>query len=150
MKPFILALIFLTSSACASELITTQDLSRQSQIASSNNEIIVLMLSLTGCPHCQLLRSDILKPWALSGEYDTQVRFVETHIDSALLITDFSGNTIDADEFAKRYRARIAPIVLFLDSDGKQLAEAIIGANNLDMYGYYLDEAIHLALKTIQ
>ena len=149
MRSLLLSLMFLCNTAFASEFITTQDLSKQSRIATQTGEVIVLMLSLSDCPHCHTLRSDILYPWAISGEYENKVRFVQTYIDRGMLITGFDEQTIDAPVFAKKYKSNIATVVLFLDAKGNELSERMVGANNLDMYGYYLDQAIAEALTKI-
>ncbi|MGV6851254.1 MAG: thioredoxin fold domain-containing protein [bacterium] len=131
----------------AAEVQDTQNLYATSLKAKNNSEVIILMLALTDCTHCARLRNEIFKPWALSDDYKNQAIFVETLIDADKTIKDFDGKTINAAKFGKKYHAVVAPVVVFLNSQGKELSNAIIGANSIDMYGFYFDNAIKEAIN---
>jgi thioredoxin-related protein len=103
---------------------------------------ILLLISRSDCPYCELLKHEILRPMLISGDYDGRVLIRELLIDSELPVRDFDGRAVVPDALAKRYRARLTPTVLFLDDRGRELAERIIGINTVDFYGYYLDAAI--------
>jgi hypothetical protein len=43
----------------------------------------------------------------------------------------------------------LTPTLVFLDGDGNEVSERIIGINTLEMYGGYVDEAINQGIKSI-
>ncbi len=106
---------------------------------------ILLLVSQSDCPYCELLKREILRPMLISGDYDGRVLIRELLIDSELPVRDFDGRAVVPDALAKRYRVRLTPTVLFLDDRGREVAERIVGINTVDFYAYYLDAAIDAA-----
>ena len=60
-------------------------------------------------------------------------------------LVDFQGVVVKGQQFAQRYHAAVTPTLLFLDRDGKSLAQPLIGTSNLEFYGFYLDRRIEEA-----
>jgi hypothetical protein len=113
--------------------------------ARSGHMPILLVASRADCPYCELLKREILEPMLVSGEYDGRVLIRELLIDSELPVRDFDGQAIAPDALAQRYQVRLTPTVLFLDHQGRELTEPMIGISTVDFYGYYLDAAIDTA-----
>ena len=61
-------------------------------------------------------------------------------------IRGFDGRSVEASEFSARYKVRITPTLLFLNSEGEEIAERILGYSTPDFYGTYLDQAIAKAV----
>jgi hypothetical protein len=51
--------------------------------------------------------------------------------------------------FARRYGAEVTPTSLFMDGQGRELADRIVGISNIEYYGFYLDKAIASASKAM-
>ena len=126
------------------------DLQAVAQEARQRQLPILIMFSSEGCPYCDVVREEFLKPMLRSGDYTDRVIMLEIHSDSYAPIRDFYGQMISADALAHRYRAGFAPTVVFLNHQGKELAERLIGITTRDFYGGFLDEAIEESLHRLR
>ena len=126
------------------------DLQLVGQQARQRQLPILIMFSRDGCPYCDVVREEFLKPMLRSGDYTDRVIMLEIHSDSYAHLRDFNGQQISADALAHRYRAGFAPTVVFLDHQGKELAERLIGITTRDFYGGYLDDAIDESLQRLR
>ena len=111
---------------------------------------ILIMFSIRECPYCDVVREEFLKPMLRSGDYVDRVIMLELYSDSHAQLRDFNGELISAEELIQRYQAGFAPTVVFVDSQGKELAERLIGITTRDFYGGYLDEAIDESLQRMR
>ena len=103
---------------------------------------LVLMLHAEHCPYCALMESDILSPMIKSKEYDNKVLIRKLQIDESRDIKDFSGKTVDPSDLSKRYDATLTPTLVFLDYQGNEKAEKMVGINTVELFGAYLDAEI--------
>ncbi|MEW8029185.1 MAG: thioredoxin fold domain-containing protein [Candidatus Thiodiazotropha sp.] len=111
---------------------------------------ILLMVSQDHCPFCQQLKKEVLNPMMVSGEYDNKVVITELLIDVGENVIDFEGNDVDPGSVASDYNTWVTPTLLFLDHQGKEVHERMLGVNTIEMYGYYLDESLKYALSAIK
>ncbi len=123
------------------------DLSLDADDARQYGQIVLLEVSATYCGFCERLETEILQPMLLSGDYDACVKIRRISLDSAEGFRDFSGTSVTGGEFAQRYGAGLTPTLLFLDIDGSELTERMVGINTVEFYGYYLDESLKVAIK---
>jgi thioredoxin-related protein len=126
------------------------DLQAVAQEARQRQLPILIMFSREGCPYCDVVREEFLKPMLRSGDYTDRVIMLEIHSDSYAPIRDFNGQMVNSDALAHRYRAGFAPTVVFLNHQGKELAERLIGITTRDFYGGFLDEAIEESLHRLR
>lgn len=105
---------------------------------------LVLVVSAHDCPYCRVLDEQILRPLQASGDLAGRALLRMIDLDGAA-VRDFDGQPVDGWSFAGRYRARLTPTVLFLDADGNELTERLVGISNVDFYPAYLDRAIDAA-----
>ena len=63
-------------------------------------------------------------------------------IDRSGKLRDFNASAVNAAELASRYKVFVTPTLLFVDSQGNELAERMVGVMTLEFYGGYLDQAI--------
>ncbi len=132
------------------KLRQAMDLQAVGQEARARNLPVLIMFSRDGCPYCDVVREEFLKPMLRSGDYINRVIMLELDSDSYTQLKDFKGELISAAELTRRYRAGFAPTVVFLDFRGKEQAERLIGITTRDFYGGYLDEAIEEALQRVR
>jgi len=112
---------------------------------------LLLLLAVTreGCPYCARLRREILAPMIRSGEYADRVMIREMMMEPDSPVLDFAGHATSTAQMAERFGVTIAPTVLLLDGNGRALRAPIIGINNAEMYGFYLDQAISEAVAAM-
>ena len=85
-----------------------------------------------------------------SPDYNERIIIRSFSLGEVETITDFNGDTVDADVFAAKHGATLTPTLVFLDSTGKAVAEPLLGYNSPDFYGAYLESAIDTAHAAVQ
>ena len=106
------------------------------------------MLVFTGvvCSYCDLLEEEFIRPMLLGGEYADKVIIRKLVVDNGSRVTGFSGQRIETADLAHQYGVFVTPTILFVDPDGYQLAERMVGINTIELFGGYLDQCIDSAL----
>jgi thioredoxin-related protein len=102
------------------------------------------------CGFCKRLETEYLQPMVTSGKYDTRILIRRFTLDTEESVIDFNGDKIDATAFVARHDASLTPTIVFLDAEGKEVAERLLGYNSPDFYGAYLEDAIAIAQKAVQ
>jgi hypothetical protein len=106
--------------------------------AAVRGEPLVLLVSLPGCPYCELVRRNyLLQAWQLNVA------------DASTPLVGFDGRVTSAAAQTKAWKATFTPTVLFLGPQGQALAEPLVGAAIPDFYGAYLDERLVLARRAV-
>jgi len=145
MKFLMSTLIFLLSTGSyASEniesaLIEENDFQTLSKTMKGENLGLVLMLHAEHCPYCALMENEILSPMVKSGEYDKKVIIRKLQIDEARNVIDFSGKTVEPSDISDRFKAIVTPTLVFLDHQGNERIEKMVGINTVELFGAYLD-----------
>jgi thioredoxin-related protein len=118
----------------------------EAQQAAQKVEPLVILLSLPGCPWCELLRRNYLSPMRSEGlqAYQWNVQDRQTRI------TDFSGASSFGAELAARYKYRTTPTVLFLDAQGQEIAPRIEGIASADLLGAVLEQHLATARQALK
>jgi thioredoxin-related protein len=131
-------------------LVEATDLHQDGRRAEAGQVPILIMFSMQGCAYCEIVREEFLKPMLRNPEYRSKVLIREIHSDSYASLRDFDGKPVEAAELAHRYRASLSPTVVFLDPQGRELAERLVGVTTRDYYGGFLDEAIDRSLQRLR
>ncbi|MCU7845185.1 MAG: thioredoxin fold domain-containing protein [Candidatus Thiodiazotropha sp. (ex Monitilora ramsayi)] len=121
------------------------DLRQTAEKAKKKQAPILLMVSQHHCEFCELMKQEVLHPMQLSGDYEDQVVMREVMIDPGEMVTNFEGKREPASDFADRYGVFVTPTLLFLDTDGREAAERILGINTIDFLLFYIEDAIETA-----
>lgn len=111
---------------------------------------ILLAFSADVCSYCKLLEEDFLQPILLSGDYDDSIIIRKLILDDASYVVDFSGRQTETTRLSDHYRVFVTPTILFVDGNGRELAERMIGINTPELFGGYLDTCIETALAGIR
>ena len=127
-----------------------QDIRDTLQLAKARQLPILIMFGSEECPFCYLLREDFLVPMIISGDYVNKVIMREIYVSSGRKIIDFTGQTVTTREFANRYKVRLFPSTVFLDSRGNILVKNIIGITTPSLFGGTLDDTIDEVLSIVQ
>ena len=145
-------LIWLASTALRAEVAVplALDLYSDGQLARQKQLPILLTFSASDCSYCDLLEEEFLQPMLLGGEYRDKIIIRKLVLDNGSRLTDFSGQRIDATRLSDSYRVAVTPTILFVDENGIELAERMVGINTLEMFGGYLDDCIETAWLMIR
>lgn len=114
--------------------------------AAAKGEPLVLLVSLPGCPFCELVRRSYLLP----ARSDSGLQAWQLDItNSSTPLLAFGGKTTTAAQQISAWKATFTPTVLFLGPQGQELAERLVGIAVPDFYGAYLEERLASARKTL-
>jgi len=125
-------------------LPTATDLTRALSQALAQGQPLVVMVSLDGCPYCRQVRQSHLGPLWRSGQVVVQIDM--QHSDTLI---DWDGRQRSHADWVKSRRVSIAPTVLFLGPDGREVADRLEGASLPDFYGAYLDARLAQARQRL-
>jgi len=118
------------------------DLGREGRQAEEACVPLLLEFAAEYCEYCTLLEEEVLNPTLLNRDYDQRVLMRKLVIDRSGKLRDFDDTPVNATELANRYKVFVTPTLLFLDSQGRELAERMVGVMTLEFYGGYLDQAM--------
>ncbi len=147
-------LLLLTLNTYSSEniesaLIEENNFQQLSKTMKEKNLGMVLLLHAEHCPYCALMENEILSPMVKSGEYDKKVVIRKLQIDEARDVIDFSGKTVEPSDISGKYKAFVTPTLVFLDYQGNERVEQMVGINTVEMFGAYLDIEIDKLTKEL-
>jgi thioredoxin-related protein len=127
--------------ATDTKLPVPASLKQAGQLAGSKREPLVLLVSLPGCPYCELVRRNYLLPMRAEGLHAWQIDVT----DGRRIVEDFQGQRSNGAALAAHFAATFTPTVLFFSAQGTELADRLVGVPSADFYGGYLDDAISRA-----
>jgi len=143
--------IALSPAVCgASDIALARDFPADAREAGDARRVIVVLFSTAGCPWCQRVREEYLKPMLANPVDSARIVVREIDIDGPTVLADFSGSATTHAAFAKRHKVRFVPTVLVLGPGGEQLAAPLVGFGTADYYGYYLGERIDTGLAKLR
>ena len=153
-RKFILLFLFAlltTGSATADSVTMVQvtDLRDEARAASANNLVLVLEFSSEYCPFCRKLEELFLLPMQRNAEYDKKVLIRSVSLDGYETLIDFDGRSLSTTEFASRYDVWLTPTLLFLNAEGRELSEKLVGIWSEDFYGGFIDNRIDEARERL-
>lgn len=107
---------------------------------------LIVMVSLEGCPFCKTARQSYLGPMLR----DDKLTIVQVDMRSKRDVQDAMGKPTTHDDLVRGWKVRIAPTVLFLGAGGRELAPRLVGASLPDFYGAYLDQRLATARQALK
>ncbi|MDP3413595.1 MAG: hypothetical protein Q8S16_10420 [Polaromonas sp.] len=121
-------------------------LPRAAQTAAAKKEPLVILVSLPGCPYCEVVRRNYLLP----AQRDAGLQAWQLNIsDRTTPLVGFDGKATTAAAQIAAWKAGFTPTVLFLGPQGQEIAERLVGLGSNDFYGAYLDERLATARKAL-
>jgi len=146
------ALLWLLSTAlrAETEVPIAANLQADGQLAHNRQLPILLVFSAIECGYCELLEEEFLQPMLLGGEYRDKIIIRKLVLDNGSRLADFSGKPIDATRLSDHYRVYVTPTILFVNENGTELAERMVGINTPELFGGYLDDCIETAWLMIR
>lgn len=122
------------------------DLSAAARLAANANQPFVLMVSVPGCPWCELLRRNYLLPMASNGlpAYEFMLN------ERSRTVQDFKAQRVTPAAMSHALKITITPTLLFFDAQGREIAPRIEGVASADFIGAVIDERIAAARERIK
>ena len=112
--------------------------------ALARQQPLVVMVSLHGCPWCKLVREHYLAPMhAQDG-----LPVVQIDMGSAQATETATGQATTHADLVRAWGVKIAPTVLFLGREGREVAERLEGGSP-DFYSGYLDDRLEQARRAL-
>lgn len=109
-------------------------------------EPLLVLVSLKGCPFCDVARNHYLGPMRAQAQIDV----VQVDMGSPRPVRDFLGQALTQDQLIRRWQIKMAPTVLFFGRGGVEVAERLVGGSNSDFYGAYLDQRLETARRVVR
>lgn len=131
-------------------MLEVSDLRDVARIVGAQNLVLVLEFSSDYCEYCRWLEEAFLLPMQRNEDYDGKVLIRSISLDPHETVIDFDGRLLDTDQFAARYGVSLTPTLVFLNSDGVELSEKLVGIWSEDFYGAFIDERIDRALDALE
>lgn len=131
--------------ASGASLPQSRSLAQELALALKLRQPLVVMVSLHGCPFCDVVRNSHLAPMLRrEGLPVTQV-----DMRSAAMTEDFAGRATSHDRLVRNWNVTVAPTVLFFGKGGEEIADRLEGGYLPDFYGSYLDDRLLAARRRI-
>jgi len=137
----------ISASGNTHELISSTDLSRDGKLAGKGNRVLMIEFASEDCGYCRLLEEEFLKPMLRNSEYGEKVVIRTISLSGNETLIDFKGNRVSASEFAAKYGVVVTPTLLFLDENGQEVSDKLVGIWSVDFYGGFIDERIDSARR---
>jgi thioredoxin-related protein len=134
-----------TADAVGGDAVSMQgvvDLRAEAQLVKSDNLILVLEFSSEYCGYCRKLEELFLLPMQRNAAYDDKILIRSISLDAYETVVDFEGRTVSTSDFASRYGVSLTPTLLFLNGEGVEMSEKLVGIWSEDFYGGFIDNRI--------
>jgi thioredoxin-related protein len=127
----------------------TSDLRQEAEITRARNLVLVLEFSREDCSYCRKLEELFLLPMQRNAHYDDKILIRSISLDVGETVIDFAGRLLATDQLATRYGVSMTPTLLFLNADGVEIGERLVGIWSEDFYGYFIDSRIDAARESL-
>ncbi len=132
-------------SAAFKEFPVAKSLQAEILLALKTSSPLLVFVSLDNCPFCKIARENYLLP--LMNEQSIPI--VQVNFRHFASVIDMRGQVMTQDQLIRAWGIKVAPTVLFLGKEGKEVAPRLTGGSTSDFYGVYLDERVRIAQTAI-
>ena len=142
----------LADDACANDIVSMRqvsDLRQEAEVMRTDKLLLVLEFATEDCPYCHKLEKLFLLPMQRNADYDDKILIRSISLDDGQTVIDFEGRYMATNEFAARYGISMTPTLLFLNADGIETSERLVGIWSEDFYGGFIDSRIDTARESL-
>lgn len=133
-------------AASARELPLAISLKDEIAAALRAGQPLLVMVSLQGCVYCRTVREQHL----IALQTQEGLPVVQLDMRSAKPVIDAVGQPNTHDQLVRAWRVKVAPTLLFVGAQGRELAPRLTGMSSVDFYGAYLSERIDAARRALR
>ena len=141
-----------TGNAYANEIVSMRqvsDLRQEAEVMRAGKLVLVLEFAREDCLYCHKLERLFLLPMQRNADYDDKILIRSISLDDDQTVIDFEGRSLATNEFAARYGVSLTPTLLFLNADGIEISERLVGIWSEDFYGGFIDSRIDTARDSL-
>jgi len=146
--PLMLIATLLAGNAYANEVVSMRqvsDLRQEAEVMRAGKLLLVLEFASEDCPYCHKLEKLFLLPMQRNAGYDDKILVRSISLDAGQTVIGFDGRSVATNEFAASYGVSLTPTLLFLNADGSEVSERLVGIWSEDFYGGFIDSRIDTA-----
>ncbi len=132
-------------SAALKEIPIAKSLLVEISLALKTASPLLVFVSLDNCPFCKIARENYLLPLM----NNQSIAIVQVNFRHLASVIDSLGHVMTQDQLIRMWGVKVAPTVLFLGKEGREIAPRLTGGSTSDFYGAYLDERIRIAQTAI-
>ncbi len=143
LRSILTGLLLLSFGVQASGIEAVKDMRVLQQQMNDSQLPVLLLFTTEDCEYCHALRQHYLIPMMQSGDYAEQILFRELYMDNYNLLRDAEGKLVGGDEIALNFSVSVSPTILFIDADGREVAERIVGVSGAD----YFDKTLQIHIR---
>lgn len=133
------------SDQSTSGISRATNLFKDARLAREQGLVILIEFASDSCEYCRLLEKEFLDPMLINAEYDEKVIIRSVQLDGYESFIGFQGELISPRQFASRYDIEVTPTMVFLDANGNELSDKLVGIWSVDFFGGYIDNRIDIA-----
>lgn len=115
--------------------------------AKREHKPIIIFFSLPECHYCHVVRENYLIPMLRDASAKQRPIIREIDMTDKNKVVGFDGKNITRSAIVKNMHVRVAPTLVFLDAEGKQLTEPLIGGDTVGFYDAYLQKTLNEATQ---
>ena len=134
----------------SARMVPLADLREASKLARENKLLLVVEFSSEYCGFCRRLEELFLLPMQRNAEYRDKILVRYVSLDAYETFIDFDGRSRSTSEFAARYGVSLTPTLIFIDGDGVELSEKLVGIWSEDFFGGFIDDRIDEARQKLE
>jgi len=127
------------------EIVYVSNLAKESAAAVDAGKIFLLYVSRPDCPHCELLKRDVLHPLLKGNRFGEDLILRELSLADRAIV-GFDNKMQTANKLLVKYEIVGTPTLLFLDQNGGQLTDKLSGYFSKDFYWSYFESGIKKAV----
>ena len=101
------------------------------------------------CAYCRKLEQLFLLPMQRNAEYGEKILLRMVSLSDFDSLIDFNGRSITTNEFAAQYDVSLTPTLVFLNANGVEMSEKLVGIWSEDFYGGFIDNRIDEAREKL-
>ncbi len=140
-------LLLSTTAAAQSAFATVKDMGKLKQQAAQADLPIVLLFTAEDCMYCDAMRQQYLIPMSHMQKYAEQALFRQLYVERFSFLRNEDGELVGGDQISLRYGVDITPTVLFINAQGEEVAERIIGLSGAHYFQKILQQHIQQASR---
>ena len=112
---------------------------------------IMLMFSAKWCEYCEVLKEQVIYPMMINGMYEGKVMYLRNvGVDEPDPIRDFQGKRYkNKAAWAFHLSADLTPTFLFVDGNGKEIAERIVGIPEVTLFAALIHSRVNDAYQAM-
>jgi thioredoxin-related protein len=152
-ESLIAVIALLATSLSTAEVLSlpvAMDFAADAKGATQSGVPVIVLVSLAGCPHCEVVRRSHLLPLLRDATEAPKPIIRQVELNGRERLRGFDGKEMTHAEFAQHHKARIAPVVFFFDAKGELLTAPLVGSMIPDFYGAYFDAALSEATAKLR